>query len=309
MKKILFIATIALGMLSCQTPSPSNTEIVSRPVAQLSFGYEAITIQAIDAQTWLLDDGGACTMYLLTGNKRALLIDTGAGDADLMSCVRSLTDLPLTVFCTHGHLDHIGGNYQFDNILLSEIDLPLHEQFYNDPSRRVAWVKDSLISSELLQYAGPKVTAIHIGDVIDLGDRSLTVYALPGHTPGSYMLTDPSHDNLFSGDALNGWLWMQLEESLPLAEMSEHLNAILNTPEVMQLKWMYGGHEHMACHGTVAYAQVIRQHLDEVFAGEAAYTIEEFGGKQIVIYEFDDWRLFAKYDELERYGGHPVVTE
>jgi glyoxylase-like metal-dependent hydrolase (beta-lactamase superfamily II) len=40
------------------------------------------------------------------------------------------------------------------------------------------------------------------GDVIDLGDRTLHVLHLPGHTPGSIGLYDPAARILFSGDTV-----------------------------------------------------------------------------------------------------------
>jgi len=40
------------------------------------------------------------------------------------------------------------------------------------------------------------------GDTVDLGDRSLTVLHLPGHTPGSIALFDPADGTLFSGDVV-----------------------------------------------------------------------------------------------------------
>jgi glyoxylase-like metal-dependent hydrolase (beta-lactamase superfamily II) len=40
------------------------------------------------------------------------------------------------------------------------------------------------------------------GDVIDLGDRRLTVLHVPGHSPGCIALHDPENGLLLSGDAL-----------------------------------------------------------------------------------------------------------
>jgi glyoxylase-like metal-dependent hydrolase (beta-lactamase superfamily II) len=61
-----------------------------------------------------------CT--LITGSKAALLIDTGFGFGDISGKVRAITDRPVTVINTHGHVDHIQGNKFFDTVLLHEND-------------------------------------------------------------------------------------------------------------------------------------------------------------------------------------------
>lgn len=40
------------------------------------------------------------------------------------------------------------------------------------------------------------------GDTIDLGNQSLTVLHLPGHTPGSIALHDQANRTLFTGDVV-----------------------------------------------------------------------------------------------------------
>ena len=52
-------------------------------------------------------------MYLVTGSRGAMLVDTGMGIGDLAAQVRQLTDLPLVAVNTHGHPDHAGGNGNF----------------------------------------------------------------------------------------------------------------------------------------------------------------------------------------------------
>ena len=46
--------------------------------------------------------------YLLTGEKRAVLVDTLQNATGLYEKVRELTELPLDVLITHGHIDHAG---------------------------------------------------------------------------------------------------------------------------------------------------------------------------------------------------------
>jgi glyoxylase-like metal-dependent hydrolase (beta-lactamase superfamily II) len=40
------------------------------------------------------------------------------------------------------------------------------------------------------------------GDLVDLGDHTLTVLHMPGHSPGSIALFDVSDGTLFSGDVI-----------------------------------------------------------------------------------------------------------
>ena len=54
--------------------------------------------------------------YLITGTDKALLWDTGTGIGDIKQIVDQLTELTLIVLNSHTHYDHVGVNYQFDNI-------------------------------------------------------------------------------------------------------------------------------------------------------------------------------------------------
>ena len=70
--------------------------------------------------------GGSQFMYLLEGEEKALLIDTGWGAGNLRTFVEKLTDKPVIVTNTHGHLDHSGGNGEWESVLMlpgAEIDL------------------------------------------------------------------------------------------------------------------------------------------------------------------------------------------
>ena len=66
-------------------------------------------------------------LYLIFGEERALLEDTGAGDADTAALVLPLVEqwserngkdstVPLTVVHSHAHGDHVAGDRGFDNL-------------------------------------------------------------------------------------------------------------------------------------------------------------------------------------------------
>ena len=54
--------------------------------------------------------------YLILGEKRALLFDTGLGVGKISAVVTRLTPLAVTVVNSHTHFDHVGGNAEFRNI-------------------------------------------------------------------------------------------------------------------------------------------------------------------------------------------------
>ncbi|UCE16519.1 MAG: MBL fold metallo-hydrolase, partial [Candidatus Bathyarchaeota archaeon] len=54
--------------------------------------------------------------YLIAGQNKAVLLDTGMGIGDIKKVVNHLTRLEVSVVNSHTHFDHIGGNHQFDKI-------------------------------------------------------------------------------------------------------------------------------------------------------------------------------------------------
>ena len=61
-------------------------------------------------------------MYLLIGTEKALLIDTAYGFTDVPAAIRQITDLPLIVVNTHGHMDHMHGNHLYSQVHISQDD-------------------------------------------------------------------------------------------------------------------------------------------------------------------------------------------
>jgi len=136
--------------------------------------------------------------YLIIGTKRALMFDAGSGTRDIGKVVKSLTRLPVTVMVSHLHFDHFGGIGAFDRVAM--IDLPQTRSDMSDgrfrPGRyQYLGLLDgrSAPSTRVTEWLAP-------GAVIDLGGRSLTVLATPGHTPSSVALFDAANHRLFIGD-------------------------------------------------------------------------------------------------------------
>ena len=176
-------------------------------------------IKEVRPGIYLLDEGHMATGYLVIGEEKACLIDTMDGLTDLGQTVRNLTDKPVTVINTHGHPDHIYGNIYFDEAYINPADLELAYMFMKEP-----------LFVEMCEQYGAKMPPfkdILPGEVIDLGGRTLTVYGLPGHTPGGILLLLKEDRILFTGDSINHHLWMQVPGALPMREFLKALDKIM----------------------------------------------------------------------------------
>lgn len=121
--------------------------------------------------------------FLIVGTQRAMLLDTGAEECDILALIRSVTKLPLIVLHTHGDGDHTANDDKFTDIYAHPDEFPIIRQF----------------RPELKAHLHPITGA----SSFDLGGRILQVIETPGHTPGSICLLDRQGRILFSGDTLS----------------------------------------------------------------------------------------------------------
>jgi hydroxyacylglutathione hydrolase len=136
--------------------------------------------------------------YLIAGQTRAVLFDSGSGTRDISGVVAGLTKLPITVIVSHLHFDHLGGIGPFGDVAM--IDLPetradMAGAFFKPSRYEYMGFVDGRVapSFRVREWLAP-------GAVIDLGGRALRVLSTPGHTPGSVALFDATNRRLFIGD-------------------------------------------------------------------------------------------------------------
>ena len=146
--------------------------------------------------------------YLIVGEKRALLFDTGMGISDLKKVVAQLTKSPIIVLNSHTHNDHVGDNWQFSTIYGMDTDFTrqnargsrLDAQAEIAPGQICGAVPKGF-HSNVYATRPWKITAYtHDGDRLDLGGRTIEVIATPGHTPDAISLLDRANGLLFTGD-------------------------------------------------------------------------------------------------------------
>jgi len=126
---------------------------------------------------WNVIPKGMAAAYLVVGEEKALLIDSGAGEVDVKAVCAEITELPIDLVNTHYHGDHTAANKDFANVHMHPADV-----------------------RKLTNWS--QITPVAEGFVFDLGGRQLEVIDIPGHTPGGIALYDKAANIMFTGDTI-----------------------------------------------------------------------------------------------------------
>ncbi len=191
---------------------------------------EWFTTEQLDESTYALSEYGhweKVHSYLLVGSNAALLIDTGLGIGNIKKAVNKITDLPVKVVTTHAHWDHIGGHAYFDEIAVHKADagwikdgLPIPKSLiiYNIINKPFTKPKPKEFQIENYEiYTGNPSRLLEDGNIIDLGNRRVTVIHTPGHSPGHICLWEKDRGYLFTGDLIyKGTLYAFFPSTDPL---------------------------------------------------------------------------------------------
>ena len=249
-------------------------------------------------------------LFLLFGNERAILLDTGSTKSPdyfpLRATVDALVDewldlhrggndkdalastYELVVAHTHLHRDHYEGDAQFDgrpNTRMVEKTLQGTKDFYGFSS----WPNDV--------------------PTFDLGGRRLSVIATPGHEDAEVTIYDPYSQILFTGDLiLPGRLYVRDWD-----EFAASIDRLVEFCSKHTVKHLVGCHIEMSKYPKVDY--LIRttyqpheralpmtvQQLDTVQT-----AVKEIGGKQ-GHYIYDDFHIV--YPPPERYFAYENMDD
>lgn len=156
------------------------------------------TARKFHKNTWIIT-GAGCESYLLVGEKKAMMVDTGQSKRNLREFVQTLTDLPVCVVNTHGHFDHTGGNGWFDEVYMHPNAVGDAKRAFDDPA------------DYPLDY---EIQTVREGHVFDLGARHVEVIEIPAHSKGSIALLDVENRLLFTGDELESGQVLLLSDGL-----------------------------------------------------------------------------------------------
>lgn len=220
-------------------------------------------------------------MYLVDGEEKAVLIDTCLGVGHLREFVESLTEKQITVLLTHGHVDHALGAPEFDEVYMNPADNKVYESM-SPLEERIGYIKANLsgklpefTEDDYVQPAPADFKELKDGQIFDLGEVHIEVYALPGHTHGTMVMLIPEENALILGDACNNATFLFDENSLPVNEYKENLIRVKEKLE--------GRYETTyLCHHVMTASKDMLAHVievcDEVLGGKADDIPFEFMG-------------------------------
>jgi len=189
-------------------------------------------------------------VYLITG-EYPTLIDCGSQRA-VPRILRNLAQIGLRVndvhqvIATHGDYDHTQGFHELRKLqpglplLINRHDWPT--MLEGDTYRNSSY----LYGRPFVPFAADQCLPLDEGDVLPVGNTTLTVYHSPGHTEGSVCLLGDidGHGVLFAGDAIGGSM-----KSLAGADLQLWAKAMVTWAESLQrlgalsFDWVLNGHE------------------------------------------------------------------
>lgn len=213
----------------------------------------------INESTWRIEDNGV-RFFLLCGEEKAALVDTGMNAPDARVIAEGLTNLPLILINTHADPDHISGNGSFDEFYMSVAE----EENYREHGGK------------------GKLLPVKEGDVIELGKRPLRIIDIPGHTPGSIAILDEKNRVLISGDTVqDGNIFM----------FGKFRNLDVYIQSLKHLGEFSGQYDEIyPMHGTFPVGKELIGKLlegaQEIKDGKAVGKTVDIFGNQVTLYKF-----------------------
>ncbi len=152
----------------------------------------------------------------------AAVVDPSESEPVLATVKREGVTL-VAIWCTHHHLDHVGGNEEV---------------------ARALGVREVVAHASDRGRVPAQTRFVETGDVVTVGSVSATVTHIPGHTLGaiSYFIDDAKARAVFTGDTLFLAGCGRLFEGTP-AQMHASLTSLASLPPDTRV---YCGHEYTA---------------------------------------------------------------
>ena len=192
--------------------------------------YEAVKVN--ESLTMIKSRTGEL-LYLAEGTERAVLIDTCVGVGRLKDFVSTLTERPLKVLLTHGHVDHAMGAPEFQEVYMNLSDVPLYQRQCSLEERKgylAAGLGDAFGQIPEESYVLPEkdyaFRELADGMTFDLGGLHIDAFGFPGHTKGSMVFLLREMRILILGGACNNSTFLFDQDACPLDEYIKALEGV-----------------------------------------------------------------------------------
>lgn len=233
--------------------------------------------------------------YLLVGQQRALLLDTGMGISDIQRVVGEITGRPIVVVNSHYHWDHVGDNHRFNHIAIHTREAQLLEKGVPEETLQEAMRTENFLAPPPPGFdpANYRVLPsradqlLEEGAILDLGGRRVEVLHTPGHSPGSICLWSEDGGLLFSGDTVYaGPLYAQLDDS----DFEAYHGTMRRLTDLApSLRWVLPGHNWTPLQPHILVEMA--EGFEQIAAGTAKYRLVESQWGLLVKYEFEGFSV------------------
>jgi glyoxylase-like metal-dependent hydrolase (beta-lactamase superfamily II) len=247
---------------------------------------------------WMICEPGHVQSFLVEGDERAVLIDTGTGIAPIAPVARGLAARPLSVVLTHNHFDHVGGNGEFDRLAIHEAGVAglragrtneqlrgyiAHTRELLERSRQMRAIDadgfNMLHPEQIMRPFPPDFDAeryaiapseatetLADGQVIDLGGRRLEVIHTPGHSPDGICLLLRDERILITADTVYaGPLYAQT----PGANLEDYLASLRRLePLIDEVDLLLPSHNRVPLDPPIIHEMIAG--FERLIAGRAA---------------------------------------
>jgi len=214
------------------------------------------TVRQIDENTYAISELGhweKVHSFLLLGETKAALIDTGLGIDSIKRITDQLTTLPIDVITTHVHSDHIGSHGEFERLYVHEdeeswlvngiVGLSVEQIRVNTARDITIPVPKSFDPETYTPFTGKPTELLKDGDIFDLGNRKLMIYHTPGHSPGHISIFDKTKGYLFTGDLL--YDETPIYAFYPTTNPIDLVNSLEKVTKIPNITMNYGSHNSL----------------------------------------------------------------
>ncbi|MFT5079655.1 MAG: hydroxyacylglutathione hydrolase [Planctomycetota bacterium] len=254
-------ATASNGMKSSPSPAPEAGTLPTAWINGTDCATEANTQVHKYNDDFYIIRQSVCTnfeapfLYLIFGEDRALLLDSGAnGQVGLTSVITGLVatwaadhgkvNYPLTVAHTHGHGDHTTGDSNFQGL----------------PNTTVVGTNANQVQSFFGFTNWPEQLLTY-----DLGNRIIDLIPTPGHEDAHLVFYDRRTDNMMTGDTLYPgriYIFSTLSQGTwPVFQAS--MQRLADFTMARDVNWLLGAHIEMTTTPGVDYAFGASSHPNE----------------------------------------------